>query len=169
MLELNDAERTVLEALSVYVVEGRLGPLVSIGELFAQTGLCRDAFDAAFRGLIARNWIAPGLPDHWTEDHVIGLQGEGLARAAAIATRRDLTLFEVQVADICFFVSYEEPTREHGKRTWTARAHRADAPGSAPEATAIGITRAKARDALVQKLGTLFNQPTPPVIPCDVT
>lgn len=167
MLEFTDAEAAVIEAMSVYVIEGRVEPHVSVGELIDQTGLTQESFDAALNRLITRDWIAPGLPVPWDNDDVVGLQGEGLARAAALAARRELTLFEVRVAGVCFYVSYEEPIRARGQRTWTARAHRAEAPGAEPEATATGITRAKARDALVQKLGVRLHEPSPPVIPCD--
>lgn len=168
MLELSDAEVRLLEAFSLYVSEGQLDEPVSVGQLVSQTGLSPQEFSRAIKRLLKRNWIAPGFPQPWSEEDGLGLQGEGLARAAAMSARGELTLFEVKVADVCFYISYEEAERRRGARNWIARAHRADEPGSAPDATASGITREAARDALVRKLEVLLGQPPAPIVPCDV-
>ena len=161
-MNLSHFESTVIEALSLYVVDGRLDPQVSIGEIISQTGLDAEFVNGAISRLMGRNWIAPGLPYPWTDESLFSLQGEGLARAAALAARRELTLFEMKISDTTFFISYDEPARERGRRIWTARAHRADMPDGEPEASATGITRAKARDALVDKLSAAVRAPCDP-------
>ena len=151
-MKLTEAEFAVIEALSLYVVGGRLDPYVSIGEIISQTGIDPDIVNAAISRLMGRNWIAPGLPYPWTDDEVLRLQGEGLSRAAALAARRELSLYEIKVGPHSYYISYEDPARNNGRRTWIARAHRAEAMSNGPAAEAPGITRAKARDALVQRL-----------------
>src|SRR5262245_424542 len=95
-MRLTDAENAVIEALSFYVVEGRIDR-ISIGELISQAGLNAELVNAAISRLMGRDWIEPGLPYPWTDDHVVSLQGEGLARAAALAARRELTLYEIKI------------------------------------------------------------------------
>lgn len=167
-MDLTPEEADIIDALSYYVVNGQLEPQMSVRELIDQTGLSADEVNGALSRLMGRRWISCGPRYRWTDAHFVILTGEGLARAASAASRRELTLFEVKVDDICFYVSYEEPVRTRGQRLWTAHAHRADAPGSPPEASATGITRVKARDALVRKLGIVLAAPEPPVVPCDL-
>jgi hypothetical protein len=167
-MDLTPEEATIIDALSHYVTNGQLEPQVTVGEVIDQTDLCADEVNGALSRLMGRGWISCGPRYRWTADHFVILTGEGLSRCASAASRRALTLFEVRVGEICFYVSYDEPVRAQGQRLWTARAHRADSPGSPPEEVATGITRVKARDALVRKLGFAMAQSAPPVVRCDI-
>jgi len=166
-MELIASETAIIDALSHYIIDGVLDTNVTVGELVGQTGLSAVQVNGALCRLMGRDWLDCQNKYVWTEDDCVRLAGEGLSRASAAAARRELTLYEVKIGELCFYISYEEPRRSRQHRQWIARAHRADAPGTNPAATASGITRARARDAVLHKLRILLKDPDTATVPCD--
>lgn len=151
-MELAPVEVAILDALAFYVVGGVLEKNVTVGELIAQTGFAPDEVNGALCRLMGRNWLTPENKYVWTHADYVHLAGEGLARAAAAAALHEQTLYEVRVGGQCFLISYQETWRAPGIHLWLAFAHQADRLAAGVQASASGITRVKARDAVVAKL-----------------
>src|SRR5262245_1688376 len=135
-MELSAAENATVEAFSHYVLNGRIDFRLTVGEISAQTELSDVDLNAALSRLLGRSWLVAPTKYLWDDDDAISLCGEGLARAASLAARRDLTLFEIQVGGECYYISYNEPDRKRKQKLWTARAHEAASPGANPVAVA---------------------------------
>lgn len=166
-MELAPVEVAILNALAFYVVGGVLEKNVTVGELIAQTGFAPDQVNGALCRLMGRNWLTPENKYVWTHADYVHLAGEGLARAAAAAALHEQTLYEVKVGGHCFLISYQETWRAPGIHLWLAFAHRADLPTAGVQASASGVTRVKARDAVVEKLRSVLNDTGTEIVPCD--
>lgn len=164
----SDLETRLLQGFSHYVVGGRLRDSVTVRELVTASGLSEAETSAAISRLLGRGWATVSNPLHWTSSDTVVLQGEGLARAAAIAARRELTLHEVQIGEDCFFVAYEEPG-PGGRTLWTARAFLAGHQEGKSVAEASGPTRTSARDLLALELRKRAGESTTAsaIEPCD--
>lgn len=166
-MELSAAEVAVIDAFSHYVIDGKVDVRLTVGELIAQTGFPPELVNAALSRLLGRNWLEAPTKYLWDDDDAIAIHGEGLARAAALAARRELTLYEVKLNGGRYYVAYDEPGRNAARKSWAARAFCAENPGAEAVATASGITRAKARDGLIAKLATLRCTPEHEIVNCD--
>jgi len=156
---LSESERGVLEALSHLVVDGRQPEPVALGAIVAEAQTSAATVLEGVNRLRQRGWIVcTGLIHLDLEDRCL-LLGEGLTRAAVMAAKRELALYEVVVDGRQYLVVYEQRRQESLKRArWTARAFELERAGSDSAGAggavmeADGATREEARDALVERL-----------------
>jgi hypothetical protein len=167
-MNLSTAEEQVLEALSHFVVGGRLRDSISVREVASVAGIPTETVNGALARLSGRAWVLISAGVQWGPDDHLTLVGEGLARAASIAARRELTLHEVKVGEECFFISYDEPLPKSGQSPiWTAKAHRAGGSSGEVAAQATGATRSMARDAVYALLVAAEGAKSELPKPCD--
>jgi len=151
--DLSDSEQCVLEALSHHVADGRQAEPALLGSVVKQARVPAAVVFEGIQQLRHRGWVVCTGSIHLSHDDRCLLLGEGLARAAVMAAKRELALFEVFVGSQHYLVAYEH--RANAKRSeseWSARAFAAERAGAPPLMEAEGVTREDARDALVDRL-----------------
>jgi hypothetical protein len=147
-VRLTKDQKRVIDAISYGIVGGRLRHPPSIGQISERAGLLPCEVNAAVEGLQERGWAFCAVGIHWKDEDVVILLGEGLARAAAIADRREDELGGITLDGHHIDVVYEEPLST--RPTWIARGRRNSSDVDAPlEAEAEGSSRASACTALV--------------------